>query len=92
MKIEVVIPDELLTTLEQEPEDFRQQVLLYTLGKLYEAGNISGGVGARVMGCDRWEFYRLLSERGFAVIDYPDSELDREAAVDAVWYQQGQTP
>ncbi len=92
MKIEVVVPDELLTTLEQEPEDFRQQVLLYTLGKLYEAGHISGGVGARVMGCDRWEFYRLLSESGFAVIDYPDEELDREAAVDAVWYEQRQTP
>ena len=92
MKIEVVVPDELLTALEQQPEDLRQQILLYTLGSLYEAGHISGGLGARVMGCSRWEFYRLLSESGFAVIDYPEEELDREAEVGAVWYQPGQTP
>jgi hypothetical protein len=31
------------------------------------------------LGCDRWEFYRLLSENGFAVIDYPADELAAEA-------------
>jgi predicted HTH domain antitoxin len=92
VKIEVVVPDELLTTLQQEPESFRHQILLHTLGSLYEAGRISGGLGARVMGCNRWEFYRLLSEHGFAVIDYPDEELDREAEVGQVWSEQVQTP
>jgi hypothetical protein len=55
-------------------------VFIYTLGKLYEAGRISGGLGAKVLGCDRWEFYRLLSDHGFAVIDYPDEELKQEAS------------
>ena len=32
-----------------------------------------------MLGCDRWEFYRLLSEHGFAVIDYPEEELEQEA-------------
>ncbi|NEQ26532.1 MAG: hypothetical protein F6K28_47385 [Microcoleus sp. SIO2G3] len=36
--------------------------------------------------------YRLLSESGFAVIDYPEEELEPEAEVGAVWYQQGQIP
>lgn len=89
MKIQVVVPDELLTTLEEEPDGLRQQILLYTLGSLYESGRISGGLAARVMGCSRWEFYRLLSESGFAVIDYPEEELEREAEVGGVWYQQG---
>ncbi len=89
MNIQVVVPDELLTNLEQEPDSLRQQILLYTLGSLYESGRISGGLAAKVMGCNRWEFYRLLSESGFAVIDYPDDELDREAEVGAVWYQEG---
>jgi len=79
MGVEVVFPDELLVALKEDRDAFRKQALLYTLGKLYEAGRISGGLGAQILGCDRGEFYRLLSESGFAVIDYPDDELEREA-------------
>ena len=86
--MEVVFPNELLVALKEEPESLRQKVLLYTLGKLYEQGRISGGFGAKILGCDRWEFYRLLSENGFAVIDYPDDELEREAEVDDIWPRQ----
>jgi hypothetical protein len=85
--MEVAFPNELLVALREEPEGFRQKVLIYTLGKLYEMGRISGGFGAQILGCDtpsecrcqRWEFYRLLSENGFAVIDYPEDELAAEA-------------
>lgn len=75
----VSFPDELLVALKEDRETFQRQTLIYTLGKLYEMGRISGGLGAHVMGCSRREFYRLLSENGFAVIDYPDEELEEEA-------------
>jgi predicted HTH domain antitoxin len=58
----------------------KRQVLLYTLGKLYEEGRISAGLAASILGCDRWEFYQLLSEHGFYVIDYPEDELEEEAS------------
>jgi predicted HTH domain antitoxin len=77
--MEVIFPNELLVALREEPEGFRQKVLIYTLGKLYEMGRISGGFAAQIVGCDLWEFYRLLSEHGFAVIDYPEAELSAEA-------------
>ncbi len=64
-QIEVVFPEQILVALREQPQDFRKRVFIYTLGKLYEAGRISGGFGAMVLGCDRWEFYRLLSENGF---------------------------
>ena len=79
MGVEVIFPDELLVALKEDRDTFRKQALIYTLGKLYEAGRISGGLGAQVLDCDRWEFYRLISESGFAVIDYPDEEWGREA-------------
>lgn len=79
--MEVAFPNELLVALREEPEDFRQKVLIYTLGKLYEMGRISGGFAAQMLGCDRGEFYRLLSENGFAVIDYPADELAAEADI-----------
>jgi predicted HTH domain antitoxin len=88
MGVEVVFPEKVLVALREEPQDFRKQVFIYTLGKLYEAGRISGGLGAQVLGCDRWEFYRLLSEHGFAVIDYPDEELKQEAQVGDEWLGQ----
>ena len=88
--MEIVFPNELLVALKEEPESFRRKVLLYTLGKLYEMGRISGGFGAQILGCDRWEFYRLLSENGFAAIDYPDEELEREGKVEDIWYKQVQ--
>ena len=84
--MEVAFPNELLIALKEEPEGFRQKVLLYTLGKLHELGRISGGFGAKMLGCDRWEFYRVLSEYGFAVIDYPEEELEREGQYDITSY------
>lgn len=90
MSVEVLFPEELLVALKEEPKDFRKRVLIYTLGKLYEAGRISGGLGAKLLSCDRWEFYRLLSENGFAVIDYPDEELDQEAQVGDEWLNRMQ--
>jgi predicted HTH domain antitoxin len=78
MDVHVAFPNELLVALKQDSETFRKQALIYTLGKLYEAGRISGGLGAKILKCNQWEFYRVLSENGFAVIDYPEDELAEE--------------
>ena len=85
MNVEALFPEELLLALREDPESFRKKALIFTLGKLYEAGRISGGLGAKVLGCDRWEFYRLLSDNGFAVLDYADEELDQEGEVGSEW-------
>jgi len=53
-------------------------VLIYPLGKHYELGCISGRYAAQILGCDLGDFYRLLSENGFAVIDYPEANLASE--------------
>jgi len=79
MSVSVVFPEELLVASKEDREKFTRQVMIYTLGHLYEQGKISSGLGAKVLGCDRWEFYRLLSENGFAVMDYPADELVDEA-------------
>lgn len=35
-------------------------------------------MGAQVLGCDRWEFYHLLSRHVFSVIDYAEDEMAYE--------------
>lgn len=79
MSVNVVFPEEILVASREDRDRFVRQAMIYTLGHLYEQGKISAGLGAKVLGCDRWEFYRLLSENGFAVIDYPADELAAEA-------------
>lgn len=78
MDIQVAFPDELLIALKEDIETFRRKALIYTLGKLYEKGRISGGLAANILQCDRWELYGLLSENSFSVIDYPEEELNVE--------------
>ena len=79
MVINVQFPEELLVASREDQDTFSRKVVIYTLGHLYEQGKISSGIGAQVLGCDRLEFYRLLSENGFSVIDYTENELHHEA-------------
>ena len=79
MSVSVVFPEELLVASREDRDQFTRQVMIYTLGHLYEQGKISSGLAARVLECDRWEFYRLLTEYGFSVIDYPADEGAYEA-------------
>lgn len=79
MGVQVTFPDELLVAARQDREQFARRVIIYTLGRMIQQGEISSGLGARILGCDRWEFYRLLSEHGFAVIDYAADEREQEA-------------
>ncbi len=79
MSVNVVFPEELLVASREAPDIFSRKVLIYTLGHLYEQGKISSGIGARVLACDRYEFYRLLSEHGFSIIDYAEDELRLES-------------
>lgn len=88
MAVNVTFPEELLIASREDREDFTQRVMIYTLGHLYEQGKISSGIGASVLGCDRWTFYHLLSENGFAVIDYAEEDMADEAETSRVLAEQ----
>jgi predicted HTH domain antitoxin len=79
MSVNVVFPEELLVASKEDREQFARRAMMSTLGHLYEQGKISSGLGARILGCDSWEFYRLLGEYGFSVIDYAADEQAYEA-------------
>ena len=79
MNVNVSFPEELLVASREDPETFSRRVTIYTLGHLYEQGKISSGIGAKILECSRVEFYRLLSENGFSIIDHNEQELQDEA-------------
>lgn len=86
MDITVTFPNVLLVATKENPEEFQRNVMVYTLSHLYQQGKISSGLAAQILGCSRWEFYRLLAEYGFAVIDYAEDELMQEAQIGPEWY------
>ena len=75
----VNFPEALLVAAKEDAAQFRRRVLVQTLGSLYVQGKISAGLGMQLLACDRREFYRLLTENGFAVIDYAEDEQEYEA-------------
>ena len=77
--VTVRFPQALLVASREDSQQFQQRVMIQTLGSLYEQGKISSGLGAQVLGCNRWEFYRLLSEHGFSVLDYAENDQVDEA-------------
>lgn len=78
-EIAVRFPLALLVASKEDRKQFQQRVMIHTLGPLYEQGQISSGLGAQILHCDRWEFYRLLSQYGFSIIDYAEGEEEFEA-------------
>ena len=78
MGVEVVFPEEMLVILREGEREFKKRVLIYTLGKLYQGGKISGGYGSQILGCTKREFYRILSEEGFPVIDLEEEDREEE--------------
>jgi predicted HTH domain antitoxin len=79
MDITVEFPEELLVACGEDREQFTRRVMVSTLGQMIQQGKISSGFGARILGCDRWEFYHLLTEYGFSVIDYAAEDAAYEA-------------
>jgi len=79
MSINVTFPEELLIAAREEKATFSRKVMIYTLGHFYQDGKISAGIGAQILGCDKYTFYTLLSEHGFSIIDYTEEEWEQEA-------------
>jgi predicted HTH domain antitoxin len=79
MAVVVEFPERLLLATKSERKLFPRQVMLYTLGHFYQQGKISAGYAAQLLNCDKVTFYRLLSENGFSVIDYDETDLEMEA-------------
>jgi predicted HTH domain antitoxin len=84
----VNFPETLLIAAKEDADQFRRRVLVQTLGSLYVQGKISSGLGMQLLECDRWEFYRLLTENGFAVLDYAEDQQEYEVETSRMLAEQ----
>jgi predicted HTH domain antitoxin len=73
-------PDEILWTLQQDPEEFAAEARLLLAIKLYETGKLSTGLAAQLAGVPRNVFYVLLSENELSPFGETPEELEEDLA------------
>jgi len=73
-------PEELLWSLQQEPEEFASQARILLAVKLYETGKLSTGLAAQVAGIPRTAFFYLLGQHGLSPFGETPDELENDLA------------
>lgn len=72
--------DEILWTLQQNPEEFAADARLLLAIKLYETGKLSTGLAAQLAGVSRNAFYVLLSQNKLSPFGETPEELEEDLA------------
>jgi predicted HTH domain antitoxin len=73
-------PEELLLSLKKSPEEFETEARLLLAVKLYELGQISTGMAARLTGMRRVAFMFELNRFGLSPIGVEPDELAEDLA------------
>lgn len=77
-KIVLEIPDEVLISLKETPEEFSKDILILAATKLYQMGKLSSGRAAQLAGVPRVSFLQSLSKYGIPIFDLTTEELKQD--------------
>lgn len=78
--ITIPYPEDLLLSLKKSPEEFEAEARLLLAVKLYELGQISTGMAARLAGLGRVAFMFELDRFGLSPIGVDPDELAEDLA------------
>ncbi len=72
------IPLNILSSLNQNKDEFVRQSRLYTAIELFKAHKLSSGQAAKLAGMGQFEFWMELGKLKIPLIDYEPAELEAE--------------
>lgn len=78
--LEIRYPQELLVSLKKTPEEFEAEAKILLAVKLYETGQVSTGMAARLAGLERVAFLFELDRFGLSPIGTEPDEIAQDLA------------
>jgi len=71
--IQITYPESLANSMRMSNEDFKREIKISALVKLFEIGKISSGTAAKALGLTRTEFLDKLSNYKVSIFSYTNT-------------------
>jgi predicted HTH domain antitoxin len=71
--IQITYPESLASSMRMSSEDFKEEIKISALVKLFEIGKISSATAAKALGLTRIEFLDKLSKYKVSIFSYTNT-------------------